>query len=609
MVKRLYFLILSFFLVFVLNGISYATFDVYLRAEVINKTLPDGTVVPMWGFARDSSFGANDGVVTVPGPVITVPVNENNVRIFFKNNLPVPTSLIIPGQYQKNDGGPIREANGRIRSFTHETPSGNNVAVKYEWENFRPGTYLLHSGTDTAIQVPMGLYCVIKKDTAANQAYGPTTNYTNEAVVLFSEIDPELNIEVNTNPGVGTKSSINYKPKYYLINGNPYYPGISPIDIGTAGSQKIIRILNAGLKDRVFALGENYFRVIAEDGNEYPYYTDQFSLVVSPGQTKDVLFTPNSPGYYPVFDRKLGLSNYNQKTGGILGFLRVRSANEFSLTVNKAGTGTGKVVTASSPGGIDCGSDCTETYNQNTVIRLQAIPDENNRFVGWSGGCSGTGDCEVTVTSNITVTANFAPLTNVLVLTPNGGEVLQSGSNYLIKWQAPSNAVRFSVFYSLNNGASWTLIARNVTRKDYFWNVPAISNNNKRAMIRVIGYNASNVQVGLDRSDAPFTIEVVKVTSPNNSGLVFTSGSPWQITWNTYLTVQPVASTVVQYSINGGLSWRTLATLSGNPGVYNGNVPVVTTTTTRGLVRVILRSSRNTVIGFDTSDNLFTINP
>jgi hypothetical protein len=219
------------------------------------------------------------------------------------------------------------------------------------------------------------------------------------------------------------------------------------------------------------------------------------------------------------------------------------------------------------------------------------------------------GDCEVNVSSNITITANFAPLSNVIVITPNGGEVLQSGSNYLIKWQAPSNAVRFSVFYSLNNGASWTLIARNVTRKDYFWNVPAISNNNKRAMIRVIGYNASNVQVGLDRSDAPFTIEVVKVTSPNNSGLVFTSGSPWQITWNTYLTVQPVASTVVQYSINGGLSWRTLATLSGNPGVYNGNVPVVTTTTTRGLVRVILRSSRNTVIGFDTSDNLFTINP
>lgn len=607
MFKKLTFSIFSICFLLILINNAFATYDIFLRAEVINKVLPDGTVVPMWGYARDSGVGIDDGNVSVPGPVITIPENETNVRIYLENNLPVPTSIIIPGQYQQSGGGPVRNSSGRIQSLSHETPPGSTVL--YEWGDFKPGTYLLHSGTDIAVQVPMGLYCVIKKDTALNQVYGSNTAYSNEAVVVFSEIDTELNTQVHNNPGVGTISSINYEPKYYLVNGNPFYPGITPIDIGDIGSNKLIRIVNAGLKDRVFSMGENYFKVIAEDGNEYPFHQSNFAIIVAAGQTKDVLFTPNNYGYYPIFDRKLGLKNYLQTTGGILTYLRVKSPNEFTLNVNKTGTGAGKVIVASSPGGIDCGNDCTETYNENTVIRLKAIPDTNSKFVGWSGGCTGNGDCEITLASNTSVTANFAPLTNIIVNYPNGGEILKTGSNYLISWQAPSNATKFSIFYSLNNGSSWSLIAKNIPRRDFLWNVPAIKNNTNKAKIRVIGYNASNTQVGIDSSDLPFSIEVVRVTSPDASGLVFSSGTPWQITWDTYLTSQPVANTIVQYSINGGLTWNTLAILTGNPGSYSGSVPRVTSTTTKGLVRVLLRNAKNIVVGVDVSDNFFTINP
>jgi hypothetical protein len=38
--------------------------------------------------------------------------------------------------------------------------------------------------------------------------------------------------------------------------------------------------------------------------------------------------------------------------------------SQFTLTVNKNGTGTGAVT--SSPAGINCGSDCTQSYNSNT---------------------------------------------------------------------------------------------------------------------------------------------------------------------------------------------------------------------------------------------------
>jgi len=78
----------------------------------------------------------------------------------------------------------------------------------------------------------------------------------------------------------------------------------------------------------------------------------------------------------------------------------------YTLTVSKSGTGTGTV--SSSPSGIDCGSDCSESYNQGTSVTLTATPASGSIFGGWSGGgCSGTGSCSITMNSNQTITATF----------------------------------------------------------------------------------------------------------------------------------------------------------------------------------------------------------
>jgi len=79
----------------------------------------------------------------------------------------------------------------------------------------------------------------------------------------------------------------------------------------------------------------------------------------------------------------------------------------FSLTVAKAGSGSGTVT--SSPSGIDCGGACSESYVSGSSILLAAVPSAGSQFSSWSGACTGTdpNSCAVTLNSNQTVTATF----------------------------------------------------------------------------------------------------------------------------------------------------------------------------------------------------------
>jgi List-Bact-rpt repeat protein len=67
----------------------------------------------------------------------------------------------------------------------------------------------------------------------------------------------------------------------------------------------------------------------------------------------------------------------------------------------------------SSDGGINCPTDCTEVYDPDEVVTLDANADPPVQFDGWSvsGGastCTGTGACVVTMTSDASVTAMFS---------------------------------------------------------------------------------------------------------------------------------------------------------------------------------------------------------
>ncbi len=80
-------------------------------------------------------------------------------------------------------------------------------------------------------------------------------------------------------------------------------------------------------------------------------------------------------------------------------------ASSYTLSVSKAGTGSGTV--SSSPAGIDCGADCSQSYTSGTFVTLMPSPTEGSTFTGWSGDadCS---DGSVTMNANKSCVATFS---------------------------------------------------------------------------------------------------------------------------------------------------------------------------------------------------------
>jgi hypothetical protein len=197
-------------------------------------------------------------------------------------------------------------------------------------------------------------------------------------------------------------------------------------------------------------------------------------------------------------------------------------------------------------------------------------------------------------------------VSTLTILTPKCGENIPSDSKYIIKWRAPSQAVNFALEYSTNNGATWKKIASNVTGTSYNWRVPKPRENCTRCFIKVMGYDVSGVKVSEDISEAPFSIEVVRLKSPSG-GETWKSNNTYAITWQTNGTAEPVAKVQLFYTTDAGVIWKPITTLTGNPGSYDWKVPEMGALKTRCRVRSIFKDSRGHTVGIDISDNYFTL--
>jgi len=91
---------------------------------------------------------------------------------------------------------------------------------------------------------------------------------------------------------------------------------------------------------------------------------------------------------------------------------RTCSANFSSISITpttytlSVSTTNGSI--SSNPSGINCGSDCSATFNENTSVSLSATANSGYEFTGWGGDCSGaTNPLHYTVIANAACSASF----------------------------------------------------------------------------------------------------------------------------------------------------------------------------------------------------------
>lgn len=101
----------------------------------------------------------------------------------------------------------------------------------------------------------------------------------------------------------------------------------------------------------------------------------------------------------------------------------IGAVEQRDLTLGVALTGAGPGLVSSTPGGIDCGTTCTEDFAEGTTVTLTATAEPDAMFAGWGGGCSGLIDCVIFMTATQQVTATFdtlPPETYLLTVTTTG---------------------------------------------------------------------------------------------------------------------------------------------------------------------------------------------
>jgi len=195
-------------------------------------------------------------------------------------------------------------------------------------------------------------------------------------------------------------------------------------------------------------------------------------------------------------------------------------------------------------------------------------------------------------------------------VSPRKKDFIPAGSKYTVIWGAPPEITHVKLRYSLDNGLTWKVLSNGETGPNYSWDVPLVNGNKSSSLLKLIAYSGS-AKVAAETT-GPFTIEVVRLTSPNGGEPSFSSQQEITIRWTTYNTIRPVNQVELSYSLDNGVTWKdfTAQPPSGsNPESHPVTLPTVTKAKSKCKVRVVLKDASNRKVGSDVSDGIFTINP
>ncbi|MFT6733319.1 MAG: hypothetical protein ACJAS9_001504 [Polaribacter sp.] len=216
------------------------------------------------------------------------------------------------------------------------------------------------------------------------------------------------------------------------------------------------------------------------------------------------------------------------------------SPEKFDLDVVVSGSGN----VTSSPSGIDCGSDCNESYDDGTLVSLSAASDDGFKFQQWSGSCNGSGACDVTVDTAKSVTAEFVALQDFdLTVTVTGSGSVTSDPTGI------DCGGDCSQTFEENTNVTITAIADSGFKLDHWENT-------------CTGNGSCSFDMDNSKSlTAVFVEDVVPdvlIENYSPSGDAFTlgeipkdaSGITWHAGIQQYLIVQNNASRIYRYDVN-----------------------------------------------------------
>jgi FtsP/CotA-like multicopper oxidase with cupredoxin domain len=333
-------------------GITGPSFNLTAQAAAISQ--PDGQSIYSWGYgcSKPPTGFAPAAITTgfcptmqIPGPTLIVTEGQT-VTVTLTNGLPTAagnTSILFPGFQVTPSGG----ATGLL---TQEAAPGGTVT--YTFTASSPGTRSYYSGTQSDLQIEMGLYGAIivlpatvpsactSGLAAANLAVEANwhesdfrlssaaydhakTCYDREYLFQFSEMDPNIHsqalAQVNAKagciagaPGCSLEVPTEpYHPAYFMINGRsmpddmdpnymPAYPH-QPYNGNPhmhPGEQVLLRVIGQGRWQHPFHEHGNHVRILGRDGNLILSQSDPnslagpllFTTTTTPGLAMDGIF-------------------------------------------------------------------------------------------------------------------------------------------------------------------------------------------------------------------------------------------------------------------------------------------------------------------------------
>ena len=301
-------------------GITGPAFS--LSAGEAYITQPDGASIYSWGYGCQatptgfvpSAISGTCSDMQIPGPTLIV-TEGDMVTVTLTNNLPATagsTSILFPGFDVTATGG---KTGLLTTEAANKTCGAGCNTVTYTFVANAVGTHAYYSGTQGDLQIEMGMYgaVVVLPKTIPTACMAGTLNdqaraahqqtdfrlapaafnnplacYDREYLFQFSEIDPHIHTQVESQKGALCAQANGcldvetepYHPAYYMINGrsmpddmDPHYavqyphqpyngnPHMHP------GELVLLRVIGQGRWQHPFHEHGNHVRVLARDGN------------------------------------------------------------------------------------------------------------------------------------------------------------------------------------------------------------------------------------------------------------------------------------------------------------------------------------------------------